>query len=104
MNQLQLLKELLGNPQVSDALLQFYLDNAGEIICEIRYTTAVEAKYLNTQLKIAIELFSKRGAEGQTSHSENGISRSYESADVSPSLLGTITPVVRTPFSIPREV
>ena len=48
----------------------------------------------DTQIQIAVELFSKRGAEGQTGHSENGISRSYESADVSPSLLKRITPLV----------
>ena len=31
------------------------------------------------QCKIAAYLINKQGAEGQTSHSENGISRSYES-------------------------
>lgn len=104
MTQLSLLKELLGNPQVSDAILQFYLDNASEVICDIRNSTEVESKYSTVQIKMAIELFSKRGAEGQTSHTENGISRMYEKADFSPSLIMQITPVAKTPFSKIRVV
>lgn len=104
MTQLQKLKLLLGNPQESDDLLQFYLDDARDIICDLRNSTDVESKYSNIQIKIAIELFNKRGAEGQTSHSENGISRSYEKGDISQSLLGQITPIAKTPFSIVRVV
>lgn len=104
MTQLALLRELLGNPSESDVILQFYLDNASDIICDMRNTNIVEDKYLNTQTKMAIEMFNKRGAEGQTSHSENGISRSYEKADISPSLLASITPVVKTPHSQVRVV
>ena len=39
--------------------------------------TVVPARYERLQIKLAIELYSKRGAEGQISHSENGISRSW---------------------------
>ena len=104
MNQLEKLKLLLENPQVSDDVLVFYLDNASDIICELRNSDVIESKYSNIQIKMAIEMFNKRGAEGQTSHSENGISRTYEKADISPSLLNQITPMVRTPFSITRVV
>ena len=104
MTQLELLKELLGNPTVSDSLLNFYLDNASDIICDIRNSDSVESKYSKTQIKIAIEMFNKRGAEGEVSHSENGISRSYEKADISPSLLMSITPMVKTPFSTTRVI
>ena len=55
--------------------------------------TEVEKRFEHIQIQIALELFSKMGAEGQTAHSENGISRSYEAADVSPSLLKRIVPV-----------
>lgn len=103
MNQLEKLKLLL-NEQENDDLLQLYLDDAKNIICELRYTDEVEPQYLTTQLKIAMEMYSKAGAEGQLSHSENGISRNYESADISPSLLSNITPFVRTPFSKRRIV
>lgn len=104
MSQLIKLRELLGNPQESDEVLEFYLDNASDIICDIRNSDIVEKKYLTTQIKIAIELFNKRGAEGQVGHSENGIGRTYESADVSPSLLDGITPIVKTPFSKVRVI
>ena len=37
----------------------------------------IPPRYERLQIKLAIELYSQRGAEGQLSHSENGISRSY---------------------------
>lgn len=104
MSQLSLLKSLLGNPPESDDVLQFYLDNASDIICDMRNTNLVEPQYSTIQIKMAIEMFNKRGAEGQIGHGENGISRSYESSDLSPSLLRQITPVARTPFSSVRIV
>ena len=102
MTQLEKLKLILSNPEVSDEVLDYYLENAKDIICEIRNTHVVEQKYLTQQIKIAVELFNKRGAEGQASHSENGTMRTYERADVSYSILANITPVVKTPFSKKR--
>ena len=104
MTQLQLLKELLGSPQVSDDLLNFYLDCAKDLICEIRNSLEVESQYSKVQIEIAIEMFNKRGVEGQNSHSENGINRGYETSNISPSLLSKITPMARTPFSTVRVV
>ncbi len=37
----------------------------------------VPSRYERIQIQLAAELYSKRGAEGQISHSENGISRSW---------------------------
>ena len=39
--------------------------------------TEIPTRYDRLQVKLAIELYSQRGAEGQISHSENGISRSW---------------------------
>lgn len=78
---------------------QFYLDSAGDIINVIRDTVQVEERYHNIQIKMAIELYNKQGVEGQTSHSENGISRTYESTDISDHLLSQITPVCKTPIT-----
>ena len=58
--------------------------------------TEVPARYKDLQIQIAAELYAKMGAEGQTSHSENGISRAWETADVSKSLLEDITPMCGT--------
>lgn len=104
MSQLQKLKSLLGNPSDDDVVLQFCLDRASDIICDMRNSNAVETKYLNTQLSMAIELFNKRGVEGQTGHDEHGIARTYERSDISKSLLSTIIPVVKTPYSTVRDV
>lgn len=37
----------------------------------------VPARYERLQIELAVELYSKRGAEGQSSHNENGISRTW---------------------------
>lgn len=55
---------------------------------------AVPPRYDNIQCMIAVDLWSKRGAEGQTSHSENGITRTWASSHVSPNLLRLIVPSV----------
>lgn len=104
MSQLTTLKSLLGAVQENDEVLQFYLDCASDVICDLRGSNIVETQYLNVQIQIAIELFNKRGAEGQLGHSENGISRSYEKSDISPSLLGRITPMIKTPYSTVRVI
>lgn len=107
MEQLEKLKRLVGlNPNDSeeDDILQFCLDNASDIICDIRNSNKVEKKYKNRQISIAIEIYNKMGAEGQISHNENGIYRTYEKGDISDSVINKITPVARTPFSKVRIV
>lgn len=103
MSQLSKLKELT-NAEESDTILQFYIDCAGDIICDIRNSDIVETKYLNTQIMMAIELYNKRGAEGQTGHSEFGISRTYTASDISPNLLAMVIPIVKTPWSTVRVI
>ena len=89
---------LISPDTASEELLTVLMEQAEGIVLNKRYPfgvpegATVEARHEHIQIKIALELFSKMGAEGQTGHSENGISRSYEAADVSPSLLRQITP------------
>ena len=54
----------------------------------------VPEKYVGRQVEIAAYLLNKRGAEGQTSHSENGISRGYESGSIPESMLSDVLPFV----------
>ena len=94
---LQLLKAMVGESDTEEVLLA-YLNIAGRKIINRAYPyctdeTEVPSRYDFLQCEIAAYLLNKRGAEGQTSHSENGISRSYESADVPVSLLGAVTPM-----------
>ena len=93
-----LLKAMVGSSDPEDVLLA-YLKIAGQKIINRAYpfdatVTEVPARYAMLQCEIAAYLLNKRGAEGQTGHSENGISRSYESADVPESMLGAVTPMV----------
>ena len=39
--------------------------------------TVIPQRYERLQIKLAVELYSQRGAEGQSSHSENGTSRTW---------------------------
>jgi hypothetical protein len=95
---LTLLNAMVGESDTEEVLLA-YLNVAGRKIINRAYPygtdeTEVPTRYDFLQCEIAAYLLNKRGAEGQTGHSENGISRSYESADVPESLLGAITPMV----------
>lgn len=92
--------EVLISPDTAESdLLMFLLEQAAGVVLNRRYPygvpegAEVPREYEHIQIQIAVELFSKRGAEGQIAHNENGINRTYEAADVSPSLLRRIVPV-----------
>lgn len=96
MTQLERLKIRITE-NVSDIELEDILESAKAVIMSRRFPfgeqpTEIEAKYKDLQIRIAVEMFNKRGAEGETAHSENGVSRSYASANVSEDLLKEITP------------
>ena len=102
---LTMLKAMVGGSD-TDEVLSTYLALAGRKIIAKAYpykddVTEVPTKYDFLQVEIAAYMLNKRGAEGQISHTENGITRQYESADVPASMLKTITPHVGT-FS-PKE-
>jgi hypothetical protein len=89
---------LISPDTASDNLLFHLLEQAEGIILNRRYPfgAPVGARLIppheQIQIRIALELFAKMGAEGQTAHNENGVYRTYEAADVSPSLLRQIIP------------
>lgn len=93
---LTILRIMVGSSD-TDEVLSAYLKIAGTKILTkaFPYDDTVEEvpkKYSTLQCEIAAYLLNKRGAEGQTSHSENGISRFYENADIPASMLRTVTP------------
>lgn len=95
---LKLLQAMVGESDTEEVLLA-YLNIAGHKILNRAYPygtdeTEVPRRYEFLQCEIAAYLLNKRGAEGQISHSENGISRTYGSADVPESLLGAVTPMI----------
>lgn len=95
-NKLAALKAMVGSSD-TDEVLSTYLGLAGRKIISKAFPfnpdeTEVPAQYEYLQVEIAAYLLNKRGAEGQTSHTENGVSRGYENADVPSSMLKSITP------------
>ena len=94
------LAALISPDTADEALLATYITLSEGVVLNRRYPfgpptgAKVPSQYEHIQLQIALELFSKRGAEGQIEHDENGIARKYESADISQTLLKRITPLV----------
>lgn len=97
---LTMLRVLSGvDSSVTDATLQVYLTLAADIVLQRAYpsvndvsTLIVPARYETLQCQIANEIYQKKGAEGETSHNEDGVNRTYESAGVSEALLKRIVP------------
>lgn len=97
---LAMLRVLSG--ETDDDILSVYLQLAGDKICSCAYPFGAEDRdvpdrYAALQVEAAAYLLSKRGAEGETAHSENGISRSYENGDLPASMLRSIAPFVGIP-------
>jgi hypothetical protein len=78
--------------EIQNALLEYYND---------RHYTPTEDKpyediYAGIIIQLAISAISKNGAEGETSHSEGGVSRSYDNASSYPlSLTRKIIPLAK---------
>lgn len=92
---LQMVKSMTG--ETDEGTISTYLSIAGNKVCRKAYpfdpaVTVVPEQYAHIQVEITVYLLNKRGAEGQTAHGENGISRSYEDGDVPPTLLRDIIP------------
>ena len=87
-----------GNYIDSDELLSTFITDAEDAIMNRAYPygysaeTVFPVKYDVLSCKIAIYLLNKRGADGQLSHSENGISRSYGGSDIPADMLQTVIP------------
>ena len=84
--------------ETNESTVSAYLGIAGNKICRKAYpfdhtVTEVPDQYSLLQVEIAVYLLNKRGAEFETSHSENGISRTYEDGDVPPSMMRQIVPM-----------
>lgn len=104
-NELERLKEIVGDGD-GDSVLQNYLQQAGDAILNRLYpylsddeyaAMTVPERYSMKKVRIAAYLMNKRGAEGESRHSENGVDRTYRSSDIPPDLLYDILPMVGIP-------
>ena len=94
----------LTETSLDEEMLDLYLDMASDAILARAYPfdapgvrRELPERYYRLQCEIAAYLINRRGAEGQTAHSENGISRTYESAGIPASYLAQIVPCCGVP-------
>lgn len=75
-------RTISGEASLTDTVARAYLDMAENRILNkifpFEHKDTLPAKYEHDQCLLALILYSKRGAEGESSHSENGITRQYE--------------------------
>ena len=88
--------------ETADETVSAYLNIAAQKILRIAYpyddsVSTVPAKYDILQVEAAVYMLNKRGGEGETAHNENGVNRTYESADLPASMLRSVVPMCGVP-------
>ena len=86
-----------------DALLNTYLSLASAEILSALYAVngnvpsgaTMPDKYEVTQIMAVVEGYSQSGAEGETTHNENGINRTFRNADMTEYIRRSVTPYVK---------
>lgn len=77
------LRDMIAPDTDTDEVLTATLKTAEAMVLNRMYpfgydeAMTVPPRYERIQLQLAVELYGQRGAEGQSGHSENGISRSW---------------------------
>lgn len=89
----------LKEEDVEDELIQAYLDTARQLILDRRNPFSDdsskeqwEPRYDSLQCEIAVDMIARRGAEGEVTHTENGISRQWVTGYVTSRLLSRVIP------------
>lgn len=100
---LKAVKALVGDPRL-DSLCEAYLGIAKSAVVSrlFPYRDAtwddVPEKHHGRTVEIAVYLVNRRGAEGEVSHSENGVSRTYGSPGIPEGLMSGMNPMVGVPL------
>lgn len=98
---LSMVKTLMELGDSEDTLISVYLSAAGREILAWRYSYAKEVpntvptEYEMTQIHAVVAGYSIRGAENQTAHSENGISRSFKYEDMIAYIRSHVVPIAK---------
>lgn len=98
--------EFLGGEPLPNFILEEALESAKLAILARRYPSQnypksadgdyeLPEQYENLQYRMAVEIISKLGAEGQIHHTENQINRQYETGFISKHLLNEVVPLVK---------
>lgn len=86
--------------EADQELLSVYLDLAEEAFLSRLYPFGrsenedVPLKYNNSLLELATRYYMRRGAEGESYHAENGVNRTYSSANDN-DILQRVVPMVK---------
>lgn len=92
-------KTMIGlmSDETNPSVIAAYFNLAKQIIFEKafpygNFPEEMPGQYDGLHVEIAVYLINKRGAEGESVHLENGVSRHWEDGSVPPSLLRRIIP------------
>lgn len=84
----KLARFVLVTGESDEDMSRSYLDHAAQAILERRYPLtedrsmlSLPARYDALQVDIAVAMWARRGAEGESEHAENGVNRVYEHAE-----------------------
>lgn len=83
------------------AKADIYLKHSKQVIMNTLYPygypdgTEMPTKYESLQVRIAVYMVNKEGAEGESAHSEGGTSRTYEDSGIPKTMLAEIVPMVK---------
>lgn len=69
----------------------------GDLPVDEQEQVVLEPRWKDLQFRVALDLYNKMGAEGETEHRENGIDRTYQSSWISEQLLSEVTPLAKVP-------
>lgn len=91
----------LAGESPSTLLVDFVIEKYKDLRNYPKYFTDAQIeedieKHISTIATAVVDLKMKEGAEGETSHSENSTSRTYENAYISKSIFRGIYPYVNT--------
>ena len=82
-DKIMIMAEGIAPDVAEDSVLEFELMAAETMILNKMYPfgypeeAVIPPRYERLQIKLAVELYTQRGAEGQASHSENGTTRTW---------------------------
>lgn len=93
-----MVKNLIDDMAIQSNLVEAYLGLAKSRILDRLYPfgagdNEMPSQYDHLQCEIAVRMIAKRGGEGELSHAENGISRSWSNTDEE-DLLRRVTPYI----------
>ncbi len=88
-----------NDPAATDLVVGVYLDSAESAILSRRYPFGIPetydvSQYDMLQCRLAARYFLRRGAEGEVTHNENGVNRTYGSVN-DEDLLDNVTQIAK---------